>query len=126
MEDIILKDIPGMWKQVSAQPACLYVILLVNVAIFMVEAIPQIPSRLIVIVGPVLGGFLWWRLGSISSVPFECPHPNDILIANGVIAGLVAVMIHVPIVILLRKKFGWPPESAKKTQLEPEPKDPQI
>lgn len=122
----LLSALTAMVKQITNQPACLYVILMVNVVIFIWEVVPKLPSKLIVLVGPVLGGFLYLRYGSIASVPAEFPHPKDILFANGFIAGLLSVAVHAAVVALLRKTTGWPPESNNKPCQPKTPEDPKV
>ena len=113
MENEVATSLMATVKQVLNQPACLWVIILINVVIFMWEAIPQLPSRLIVIVGPVIGACFYPLLAATGSVPFDVPHPKVVLVINGLLAGLVAVAIHAGAVSLLRKFTGWPPEPQK-------------
>lgn len=118
-----LEPIAAMFKQIYNQPACLLIIIAVNVFVFMWEAFPWLPSRLIVVVGPVAGAILYPLLASRDSVPYDVPHPIAVLVINGLASGLVAVALHTAVVALLRKKFGWPPEPGKPNQ-PPTPKDP--
>lgn len=108
-----LRDVGAMLEQIYNQPACLLIILAVNVVIFMWEAVPFLPSRLIVAVGPYLGAFLYPQFASVGSVPYDVPNPLAVLIINGMVSGLLAVALHSAVVLFLRKKFGWPPEAGK-------------
>jgi hypothetical protein len=110
-----LKPLAAMLEQIYNQPACLLIVLAVNVVVFMWEGVPWLPSRLIIVIGPALGGFLYPQFASTGSVPYDVPNPLAVLVVNGMVSGLLAVAIHSMIVTFLRKKFGWPPEAGKPT-----------
>ena len=109
----VLKEVGAMLEQIYNQPACLLIILAVNVVVFAWEAIPWLPSRLIIALGPCLGAFLYPQFASVSSVPYEVPNPTAVLVVNGMVSGLLAVALHAGVVAFLRKKLGWPPEAGK-------------
>lgn len=124
------KSLTAMYQQVANSPACLFIIVGVNIIIFLWEAVPALPSRYILHVSVGLGTLLYPFLAPRGSVPYDVPHPIVVLIINGALSGFIAFLAHKLIVIGLRKTFGWPPVapagvSIEETAGHPKPNEPQ-
>lgn len=112
----LLNTISAMFKQITNEPACMFVVIGINVVIFAWEAVPQIPSRFIVIISILLGALCYPLFAARSSVPYEVPYPLAVLVVNGLFSGLLAFAIHSGFIVLLRKFTGWPPETPNTPQ----------
>lgn len=109
----LLNSISALFKQISNEPACLLVIVGINVIIFAWETIPLLPSRFIILVSIVLGAASYPLFAAKSSVPYDVPYPMAVLVVNGLFSGLLAFAIHAGFITVLRKFTGWPPEAQK-------------
>ena len=118
----IVNLLSAMVQNIMGQPAFVYVLALVNMAIFIWETVPQLPSRLIPAISIILGAILYPRFVSYGTVSPDFPNPLIVLITNGAVAGLLSFIAHALIVKFLSSKFGWPHPAATDPSADSKPK----
>lgn len=112
-ETSIITAITALWGQVVNSPACLLVIVGLNIVAYVLDIWPQFPSKWIPIIMILAGPIAYPLFASRGSVPPEYPHPIAVLIVNGLIAGMAALVAHKQLVqrFLLSKPTDPPPPS---------------
>ncbi len=105
-----------MFDQIVNNPASLLLIFVISIIAWLVETLPSINSKLVPHVCVGLGAAIYWLFVSPSTVPQSFPHPAAVLVANGIICGFIAFILHGQIVLRLIKRF-----SPSQTDAPPKP-----
>ncbi len=84
----------AMYQQILHNPASMLVIALLCVVAWLADDLPFISSRYVVHITVIVGGSIFWAYASPKSVPPDFPHPMAVFVANGIICGFVAWVIH--------------------------------
>lgn len=97
----------AMIDQFIRSPASLLIIFVVSILAYVLEIWPSFPSRWIPIICIViLGPTFYFFMVSPRSVPSSFPYPAVVLLANGVIVGFLASILHVSLIRWAIKKFS--------------------
>ena len=102
----ILSTIAAMFEQLMNQPACVLVVIGLNIIAFAIEQLPWINSRWALPVCILLGPLAYPWFADRSTVPYTFPYPVAVLVVNGLMSGLIAGVIHTKFVLGIKHWLG--------------------
>lgn len=107
-----MTTVAAMFEQLMNEPACVMVVIGLNLLAFAIEQIRWINSRLALPACILLGPFVYPWFAHRGAVPYTFPYPMAVLIVNGLMAGFIAGLIHTQFVLWAKK---WLQARSKKT-----------
>lgn len=84
--------------QILTNPAAALVILVICVADWLIDDMPFIPSKYVKHCSVAIGASIFWLFTSENTVPKSFPHPMAVFIANGIVCGFIAFVLHQQVV----------------------------
>ena len=94
-EESVISLLKAMVVQVVNSPASLLVIIGLVIIAVVFEVVEWLPSKVILPLCVFGGACTYWIFSPASTVPQHFPHPQAVLVVNGLICGVVAFVIHI-------------------------------
>lgn len=112
-EESVIALMKAMVVQVVNSPASLLVIIGLVIIAVVFEVVEWIPSKVILPMCVFGGACTYWIFSPASTVPVHFPHPQAVLVVNGLICGVIAFIIHITAAKWMISKLPQKPTNDK-------------